>query len=63
MNVCFQSGVLATPVCTLSQYYGATPTEVGLYQVNVQIPPNAPKGDAILMTVGNSTNPVKLAIQ
>jgi uncharacterized protein (TIGR03437 family) len=46
-------------------FAGLTPTQVGLYQVNVQIPPDAPLGPAVPVTMlvnGIETNVVTLAI-
>jgi uncharacterized protein (TIGR03437 family) len=66
-RVCFASAPLQTPACTTAQYSGATPTYVGLYQINVQIPVNAPRGAGIYMTVDaggpGKSDPVLLAIQ
>ncbi len=67
-SVCFAPALLGTPVCTPAQYSGATPGSVGLYQINVEIPKNAPTGGQIYMTLTNgepSTNQpaVFLAIQ
>jgi uncharacterized protein (TIGR03437 family) len=65
-TVCFTSGVLPS-ACTLAQYSGATPTAVGLYQINVQIPPNAPTGDAVQISIADTqglpSDAVFIAIQ
>ena len=47
-------------------FLGLTPNFVGLYQINVVVPPDAPKGDHVRFSVqrgGFSSNPVQLAIQ
>jgi uncharacterized protein (TIGR03437 family) len=47
-------------------YSGLAPGEVGLYQVNVQVPPGVPTGDAIPVTItmGNGiSNTVTMAIK
>jgi uncharacterized protein (TIGR03437 family) len=65
-KVCFASAPLGTAVCTPAQYAGIAPGWVGLYQVNAEIPANAPTGDAIYMTISNgqaTSDPVLLAIQ
>jgi len=65
-QVCFYRFGIDTNVCVPADYSGATPTYVGLYQVNVKVPANAPKGDAINMTInvgGLRSDPVTLAIQ
>ena len=65
-NVCFYRFGIDTQVCTPAQYSGATPTYVGLYQINVQIPANVPTGDSIHMQITNGesrSDAVLLAIQ
>jgi uncharacterized protein (TIGR03437 family) len=69
------SGTIAIPTVTIGSipapdtggfFAGLAPGFVGLYQVNVQIPFNAPTGDAIpvALTVGGVTsNTVTIAIQ
>jgi uncharacterized protein (TIGR03437 family) len=58
----FDDGIPATP-----SYAGMAPTLVGVYQVNVTIPANAPTGDTVplWLEVGNSeiSNTVLIAIQ
>ncbi len=47
-------------------FSGLTPGLVGLYQINVQIPSNAPTGDAVQVIVtgaGNRSNTVTIAVQ
>ena len=47
-------------------FSGLAPNFVGLYQVNVQIPPDAPTGDAVPLTLsvgGISSNSVTIAVQ
>jgi uncharacterized protein (TIGR03437 family) len=46
-------------------YFGAAPTEIaGLFQLNVQIPPNTPTGSTVpvLLTVGNNTSPASATV-
>ncbi len=46
-------------------FAGLTPTAVGLYQVDVTIPPNTPTGSAVSVTVnvgGVASNPVNMFI-
>jgi uncharacterized protein (TIGR03437 family) len=56
------SGVLVDP-----SYAGLTPSSVGLYQINVAVPAEAPRGDAvpIYIDMGNNilSNRVNIAIQ
>jgi len=63
---------LATPTVTIGGvpatvlYSGLAPGLVGLYQVNVQVPANAPTGNAVnlAITVGSLTsNTVTIAVQ
>jgi uncharacterized protein (TIGR03437 family) len=58
----FDDGIPATP-----DYAGMAPTFVGVYQLNVTIPANAPTGDTVplWLEVGNSeiSNTVLIAIQ
>ena len=67
-----QSLTTANPVVTVGgspaavSYSGLAPTFVGLYQVNIQIPQDAPTGDAVsvaLVIGGVPSNPVTLAVQ
>ena len=47
-------------------FSGLAPGFVGLYQVNVQVPENAPAGDAVpvVLTIGGiSSNTVTIAVQ
>jgi uncharacterized protein (TIGR03437 family) len=47
-------------------FAGLTPGEVGLYQINVQVPPSVTTGDAVPVTVsvgGVTSNTVTMAIQ
>jgi uncharacterized protein (TIGR03437 family) len=63
MCVLFGTG---TPVYGSVQFSGMAPGFVGLWQVNVQIPSNAPTGAAISVHVvlgGRSSNSVTMAIQ
>jgi uncharacterized protein (TIGR03437 family) len=55
------SGVSVTPL-----YAGFTPGFVGLYQINIALPANAPHGDAIPVYLdmnGVVSNKVDIAIQ
>ena len=40
-------GLFKNPVSQVPQFIGLTPGGIGLYQINVQIPANAPKGAAV----------------
>jgi uncharacterized protein (TIGR03437 family) len=54
-------GVRATPL-----FVGLTPNFVGLYQINVVVPFNAPRGDKIPMRIegsGVTSNRVDIAIE
>ena len=53
-------GVFATP-----QYYGLSPGSAGLYQINVAVPPGAPKGDVPVSLIfpGSVSNTVTIALQ
>jgi uncharacterized protein (TIGR03437 family) len=53
-NVCFYTYGIAARFCTPAEYSGATPNYVGLYQINVKIPTNAPTGDTIHMYLSTS---------
>ncbi len=60
----FGGGIL--PVTATPAFVGLTPGFVGLYQINVQIPGNAPRGDRVPLTVegpGYSSTPADIAIQ
>jgi uncharacterized protein (TIGR03437 family) len=53
-------------ITTTPSFAGLTPGFAGLYQVNVTIPPNAPKGSNVNLTLGFTdaiSNPVQIAIQ
>jgi uncharacterized protein (TIGR03437 family) len=57
----------ATGVTITPDYVGLTPGSVGLYQVNITLPPVVPHGDvvAVFLDLGNEvfSNPVAIAIQ
>jgi uncharacterized protein (TIGR03437 family) len=57
-QVCFgQHTVVIQPVCTNAAFAGLTPGLVGLYQVNVTIPPGLPTGNVpIFFTVGSQAS-------
>jgi uncharacterized protein (TIGR03437 family) len=47
-------------------FAGLTPGAVGLYQVNVKIPPDTPVGDAVEVTITQGTttsNPATIAVR
>ena len=47
-------------------FSGLTPLQVGLYQVNVQVPDNSPAGDAVpvVLTIGSAvSNTATIAVQ
>jgi len=51
---------------TVIQYSGLAPGQVGLYQVNVQVPPGAPIGGAVPVVIsigGDVSNTVTIAVQ
>lgn len=53
-------------ITTTPSFAGLTPGFAGLYQVNVTIPSNAPKGSNVNLTLGFTdaiSNPVQIAIQ
>ncbi len=55
--VCFQLNALAqNPICVNASYSGVAPGYVGLYQVNVHVPADAPKGDQVMVTISNATS-------
>ncbi len=63
-DVYFGGGLIRVKAIPL--YAGLTPKFVGLYQINVQIPPNAPKGMRVPLAVigwGVSSNIVEIAIE
>jgi uncharacterized protein (TIGR03437 family) len=48
------------------QFSGLAPTDVGLYQVNVQVPAGSPKGNAVPLAIsigGATSNTVTVAVQ
>lgn len=58
-------GIFNNITTAVSAYAGLTPTAVGLYQVNVTIPPNTPTGAAVPITIvadGIATNSGVMAI-
>jgi uncharacterized protein (TIGR03437 family) len=54
------AGALATP-----QYYGLSPNSAGLYQINVAVPPGAPKGDVPVSLIfsDSASNAVTISLQ
>ena len=67
-QVCIGDGTPFTPpaICTGTLYAGLTPGLVGLYQINVTIPKNVPKGDdvsLIIQVADTVTNRVPIAIR
>jgi len=65
-TVGFGGGIFAPPTVTVTPLFsGLTPTQVGLYQINVTVPANVPLGSAVTVnvTVGSGTaNTVNVAI-
>jgi uncharacterized protein (TIGR03437 family) len=58
-------GIFEEITTATSAYAGLTPTAVGLYQINVTIPPNTPTGSAVPVTIvadGTTTNATTMAI-
>jgi uncharacterized protein (TIGR03437 family) len=48
------------------QFSGLTPGDVGLYQVNAQVPAGSPKGAAVPVAIsigGATSNTVTIAVQ
>lgn len=61
-----QVSVLLNGVSVPAAFAGLAPGEVGVYQVNVQIPANAPSGNAVPLAIsvgGVTSNTVTIAIQ
>jgi len=64
-NVTVTFGNSTNPVQAQAAFAGLTPTAVGLYQVNVTIPSNAPVGNNVPLTLtinNTSSNVVNMAI-
>jgi uncharacterized protein (TIGR03437 family) len=58
--------VLLNGASVPAAYAGLAPGSVGVYQVNVQIPDNAPTGNAVALALsagGATSNAVTIAIQ
>ena len=54
-------GGVATPVA----FSGLAPGDIGMYQVNVQVPPNSPTGPAVPLTIsvgGKTSNQATIAV-
>ena len=66
-QVVFGGGFGGTPVAATPFFAGLTPGFVGLYQINVFVPPDAPTGRAVPLSldqgVGAVSNQVTLAIE
>ncbi len=66
-NVVFSANnPFATSVTATPSFAGLAPNFVGLYQVNVQVPANSPKGDSVplyLVNGGVFSNTVNIAVQ
>ena len=52
-KVCFGGALFNSGDCILAQYSGLTPTFVGLYQVNVQLPSSVPRGTHVPLYIDN----------
>ncbi len=64
VTVTFSSG--GTTATAIPSFAGLTPGFVALYQVNVQIPDNAPTGDAVVLKIsqaGVDSNEVTIAVR
>jgi uncharacterized protein (TIGR03437 family) len=65
-GVIFGGGLQGIPTVATPLFVGLTPNYVGLYQINVVIPENAPRGASVPVTLdmnGISSNTVTIAIQ
>jgi uncharacterized protein (TIGR03437 family) len=65
-EVIFGGGLQGIPVVVTPLFAGLTPNYVGLYQINVIVPENAPRGPAVPITLdmnGVASNTVTIAIQ
>ena len=63
-TVYFGAGLVRVPAVPF--YAGLTPNFVGLYQINVQIPTNAPRGSRVPLTLdesGVASNTVEIAVE
>lgn len=66
VTVTFGGGFSGNPVTAQAGFAGLTPTQVGLYQVDVTIPPGTPTGPAVPVTInvgGVSGNAANIAVQ
>lgn len=63
-TLCVSLNGAALPA-SLIEYAGATPMSVGLYQINLAIPANAPRDPILQITIGSQSDAdgLKLAIQ
>jgi len=65
-RVIFGTGVFVSGIEVTPSYVGLAPGFVGLYQINVQVPANSPKGDQVafyLQEDGGGTQQVLIAVQ
>lgn len=65
-SVYFGGGLQGTPRPITPLYMGLTPTFVGLYQINVQVPPDAPSGVTVPVYLHDgqtASNLVEIAIE
>ena len=65
-RVVFGTGVFVSGITVTPSYVGLVPGFVGLYQINVQVPANSPKGDQVafyLQEDGGGTQQVLIAVQ
>ncbi|HZO54264.1 MAG TPA: IPT/TIG domain-containing protein [Bryobacteraceae bacterium] len=65
-RVVFGTGVFVSGITVIPSYVGLVPGYVGLYQINVQVPADSPKGDRVafyLQEDGGGTQQVLVAVQ
>ena len=65
-RVVFGTGVFVSGIEVTPDYIGLAPGFVGLYQINVQIPANCPKGDQVALYLqedGGGSQQVLIAVQ
>ena len=65
-RVIFGTGVFVSGIEVIPSYVGLVPGFIGLYQINVQIPANSPKGEQVaffLQENGGGSQQVLVAVQ